>query len=455
MRIGLFTDVYHPASNGVVVSVDATRRQLEALGHEVYIFAPDGGVVRGKLPEDPHIIRLPAIQYDMQLSLFLPTSLLKQIRELKIEVIHFFTPALVGMMAVLAARKTGAVLVGKHSTDTYEFSKDYPAMAMGYIFGGLMSPLFLKFDYEQKKTFAKLYLNPRREEKDEKWSQRLVAGLMSLLYANCDGVIAVSQKSASQLGQFAMRNDEKLNLRVIPDGVDILPSASSAETRIFKERWNIDQSDEVVVNFGRMAEEKNLVLLIEMMPFLLQSRPNAKLLFAGDFVYRKKLEKIASASPARDRIIFIGRYDRGELGVICSASKVFAFPSLTDTQALVLNEAAGQSLPIVMCDRDVNDVFCDGENGLLADNDPQDFANKIAKILGDSKLCSKFGKRSRELALQFSERAQIEKLVEFYRELLSKGSFNFSARPLELNKVDKISNKVIDKTQEITEKIIK
>ncbi|MCL2280734.1 glycosyltransferase [Candidatus Saccharibacteria bacterium] len=420
MRIGLFTDSYHPTSSGVVVVVDVTRRELEKLGHEVFIIAPDGGVLeKNKLPDDDHIIRLPAIQYDMQLSVFFPPTLLKKIRALRLDVIHFFTPAQIGLMAALAARKTGAVLIGQHCTDTYEFSKDYPAMVLGYVLGGLLGPLLLKLSNEQKKTFAKLYLSPvDRNETDEKWAQRLVAGLMSLIYANCDGVVVVSQKSADQLAEFAARFSEKLNLHVIPTGVDILPPTPKSKIDAFKKKWKIAPADEVIVNFGRMAEEKNLTLLIKMLPELLKKRPNVKLLLAGDYVYREKLEKIAAASPAADRIIFSGRYPRNEIPTICAAARVFAFPSLTDTQALVLNEAAGQGLPIVMCDQNVNEVFRRDENGLLARNDPDDFADKIAQILTDDVMYKKFSNRSRELAAEFSALAQTEKLVELYRQLL-------------------------------------
>jgi len=420
MVIGLFTDTYHPAANGIVVVTDATRRELERLGHEVYIFAPDGGVrKKSKLPEDPHIIRLPAFQYDMQLSVFLPPRLLKKIRSLKLDIIHFMTPAQVGLMATLAARKTNAVLVGQHTTDTYEFSKDYPVMALSYVVGGLFAPLLIKLSTAQKKTFAKLYLAPNaRDERNEKWAQRLIAGLTALFYANCDGVIAVSQKSSDQLDEFGMRIDEKLNLRVIPTGVDIMPPAKKSDIEKFRKKWNIGSDDEVVINFGRMAEEKNLTLLIDMLPHLLKKRPNAKLLLAGDYVYREKLEKIAASSPFSDRIIFSGRYSRHQIPTICATGKLFAFPSLTDTQALVLNEAAGQGLPIVMIDKGVNDVFRDGENGLLAQNNPADFADKAAQILSNDAERAQFSARSRELAQGFSELAQTEKLVEFYRELL-------------------------------------
>ncbi|MDR2063345.1 MAG: glycosyltransferase [Candidatus Nomurabacteria bacterium] len=418
MKIGLFTDTYHPASNGVVVVIDILRRELERLGHEVFIFAPDGGVVLGKLPSDAHIIRLPAVQYDLQLSLFFPPHLLQKVRALDLDVIHFFTPAQLGLMATLAARKTNAVLVGQHSTDTYEFSKNYPAIALSYIFGGLLAPVFVRLNSDQKKRLVKLYLTLRHKKK-EKWSQNLIAGLMSLLYANCDGVVAVSQKSANQLNAFAARGHETLNLKVIPTGANLLPPASARAIEAFRRKWKIAPEDEVVVYFGRMAEEKNLTLLIKMLPILLKKRPHAKLLMAGDYVYRKKLEKIAMNSSAGDKIIFTGLYQRSELSTICAVSKVFAFPSLTDTQALVLNEAAGLGLPIVMCDKNLNEVFRDGENGWLVRSHPGDFAAKINQILADEALWKTFSQRSRKLATQFSESAQVEKLVDFYHELLS------------------------------------
>ena len=419
VRIGLFTDSYHPASNGVVVMVDATRAQLQALGHEVFVFAPDGGVVRDHLPPDDHVIRCPAIQYDMQLSLFFPPVLLAKVKSLHLDVIEFFTPAQLGLVSVLAARMSHTVLVAKHSTDTYEFSKNYKVMALSYVFAGLMTPAIVKMTPHRLATLARLYVSPMARPRTERWTQRLIAGLMSLLYASCDAIVAVSQKSADQLTGFADRVGEGLAVSVIPDGVDALPAPQPGDVARFRARFGLQPDDDVVVNFGRMAEEKNQVLLIHMMPRLVQLRPRAKLLLAGDYVFRGRLEAMAAASPMRDRIVFTGRYERDELGAICAASKVFAFPSLTDTQGIVLNEAAGFGLPIVMCDRDLNDVFIDGQNGWLAENEPGDFAAKVAGLLANEQLRHVFAQRGRQLADQLNERAQAEKLVQLFERLTS------------------------------------
>lgn len=456
MRIGLFTDSYHPASNGVVVVVDSLRRELEAAGHEVYIFAPDssiapkavklGAKIHSKMPEkiasfidthasklpkmmhdDPHIIRLPAIQGEIQFAFFMPPQLLQTVRELKLDVIQFFTPDQLGLMAAYAARKTGAILIGQHSTDIYEFSKNYPAIILGCFIGGFLENGAHKLSMQQRRKFAKIYFSRHRFESNEKWGQRLVAGYTAMLYSGCDGVVAVSQKSANQLNNFAKRVDEKFNLRVIPTGVDILPRPEDFTIKIadFRKKFAFDDNDEIILNFGRMAEEKNLTLLISAFSYIAKDHPHAKLVFAGDYVYLEALKSIARKSHFADRIVFIGRYERADLPVICATAKLFAFPSLTDTQALVLNEAAGQGLPIVMIDRTgVNDVFRNGENGFFAHNSARDFAKKCDIILSDHKTRQKFSRRSSELAKNFSENNQTADLVKFYRELLRTPSRN-------------------------------
>ena len=104
MRIGLFTDTYRPAQNGVVVVVDVTRRELEAMGHEVYIFAPSANLLNQVAEtdkNDDHLIHFPTIRgagfKEGQLSVFFPPHLLNKVRELKIDVLHFFTA---GQMAL-------------------------------------------------------------------------------------------------------------------------------------------------------------------------------------------------------------------------------------------------------------------------------------------------------------------------------------------------------------------
>ena len=66
MRIGLFADTYRPSINGIVYVVESTKKHLEGLGHEVYIFCPARSIRPSKhaeeFDEDEYIIRFPSIK---------------------------------------------------------------------------------------------------------------------------------------------------------------------------------------------------------------------------------------------------------------------------------------------------------------------------------------------------------------------------------------------------------
>ena len=422
MRIGLFTDSYRPAQNGVVVVVDVTRRELEKMGHEVYVFAPSANLLNQVAEvdkNDDHLIHFPTIRgagfKEGQLSVFFPPHLLNKVRDLKIDVLHFFTAGQMALFCCYAARKTGAALIGQHCTDTYEYSDSYKLLKVGYAAMCALMPAAVEMTPKQRLDFATLYAF---KKDSDNWGKRLVAGMLALWYQACDSVIAVSKKSAQQLQMIADRNDVTLNLSIIPTGVNPPSPVTDDEVDAFRHEFNIQSDDEVVIYFGRLGQEKNLAMLIPTIERVLQKRPKAKLVYAGDWEYRATLEKLAFESPARDRIVFTGRYERSQIGILNAISKIYVFPSLTDTQGLAVTEAAYGGLPIVLCDPLAPAAFEEDGNGLVAQNDPDDFADKLLKILGNKSLYRRFSKRSKELASELTEQRQTEKVVELYRQAL-------------------------------------
>src|SRR5699024_763848 len=116
----------------------------------------------------------------------------------------------------------------------------------------------------------------------------------------------------------------------------------------FRQQWGIAPDDEVICYIGRLGSEKNLALLIDMIEIVADKRPQARLLFVGDFEYGDELKQLAADSSVPDRITFTGTLPRESLGNIYAGCQIFAFPSTTDTQGLVLHEAAHAGLPIVV-----------------------------------------------------------------------------------------------------------
>lgn len=427
MKIGLFTDTYRPSINGIVFVVESTKKHLEALGHEVYIFCPARSIRPSKnaiaFDEDHHIVRFPSIKGafydDYDTSLFFPPRVHRQIRDLDLDVIHFFTPGQVGLMGVYAAFKSKTPLVAQHCTDLREYVEHYRD---GLLLPGLLAliallPFTVKVDGKDLREIMRLY-RPRRGRVE--WNIDIVERMVTLVYSKCDAVVALSRKSKAQLESWQHADNYQYPVTLKPDGVTPLPASTPDEQTAFRQQYGIADEDELITFVGRLGSEKNLAMLIPVIEQVHASHDRARLLFVGDFDYRETLESLAAASLSPDRITFTGALPREELGKIYDTSSVFVFPSLTDTQAWVLHEATHAGLPVVMIDPDLSEVVFDNENGYIVPNSVSDFAAAVSRLLGDPKLRTRFSKRSRELSAGFTEEGQIEKLVKLYETAIAR-----------------------------------
>lgn len=423
MRIGLFTDTYRPTINGIVFVVETLKNQLESLGHEVYVFCPARTIVpsrkREYMNEDDHIIRLSSFKSgffdDFDIALFFPPTMLKRIKELELDVVHIFTPSQIGLLGINAAVKQDTPLVVQHCTDLYEFVEHYPSVLPGALaLVGLIFPMSVKLNGKDIREIIKLY-RPRAGA--TKWNRAIISKAITMLYSKADATIALSRKSYRQLKSWQDKA-YRYDLTLMPNGVNSIPTPSSASLTAFRERFGLSEKDEVFGFVGRLGEEKNLPILIKAMDRVGRERPHAKLLFVGDFEYRAKLERMAAESKFPDRIVFTGSMPREDLGVAYAALDVFTFPSLKDTQGWVLHEAAHAHLPIVLIDREVSEVVEDGQNGYFAKNNATDVARKITDLLKSRAKRTKFGARSKELAAKYTEKKQVKKLEKLYENVI-------------------------------------
>jgi len=421
MRIGLFTDTYRPSINGIVFVVESLKRELEAQGHVVYVFCPARSIRPSKhaelLDEDEHIVRFPSIKGafydDYDTTLFFPPRVLNQIRDLDLDIIHFFTPGQVGLMGVNAGIRCNVPIVAQHCTDLREYVEHYRD---GLLLPGVLAlvgllPLAVKVNGKDIREIMKMY-RPRRGS--VQWNIDIVESMVTLVYSKCDAVIALSRKSKYQLESWQKDDNYTYDVTLLPNGVDPLPKPTAAKIAAFKELWNIAEGDEVFGFVGRLGAEKNLELLIHAAEKVVKSRPNARLLFIGDFEYRETLEEMAASSSCPDRITFTGALPREELGAAYASMDVFAFPSLTDTQGWAVHEAALSGLPMILVDRELSEVLEDGKNGNLVDNNPTALAEALVRLFEDDELRNEMGAYSKKLAKKFTEKRQVAKLAKLY-----------------------------------------
>jgi 1,2-diacylglycerol 3-alpha-glucosyltransferase len=414
MKIGIFSDRYLPLSDGICTSIETFRKELEKMGHEVYVFAPKPSW-RYKAPSSRIIFfsSVKGLFFDDYLtSFFFPPHAIRQIEKLNLDIIHYQTPGPTGLLGAYYALRKHIPLVTTYHTDLYEYVKHYPSVLPGTIGLSLLAPVITGGNMEEYRT-ALSSIRPERSV--DKWNQKIVLRGLTLIHNHCDLVITPSHKMEKQLSSWGTTS----RIETLPTGVDKI-TTNQRETSLARSKYKIAPTDKVVLFVGRLGTEKNVSLLIRAFNTIGRREPRAKLMIVGGGDDLQKFKDEASGSLYADRIIMTGWIDRHKLGAIYELATVYAFPSLADTQGLTLNEAAWAGLPIVITDPDVTEVVADGQNGYVAKNSARDVASKVLRIIQSQALQDSMGARSIQLASEISAGNQAVKLLRLYQETIER-----------------------------------
>lgn len=111
----------------------------------------------------------------------------------------------------------------------------------------------------------------------------------------------------------------------------------------------------VLGHAGHLAEVKNQSFLLDLMPLILEKRPDAMLLLLGEGGDRAMLEQKIRDMHLDDHVILTGNVSN--VADYLSAMDVFVFPSLYEGLPLSVLEVQANGLPCVISDGVPKDVF--------------------------------------------------------------------------------------------------
>src|SRR6185436_2297306 len=146
--------------------------------------------------------------------------------------------------------------------------------------------------------------------------------------------------------------------------------------------------------------------------------PAARLVLVGQGTEAERLRRTAASLPVAERIRFLGLRPHDSLAECYQAADVFLFASETETQGLVLAEAAACGLPAVAvyapgCD----EVVRDGDTGILTKGNSAALAEAAIGLLLDAERRAAMGVRARQVAEQaFDVTMQITRTLDVYAE---------------------------------------
>lgn len=408
IKVAQVTDNYGPGSNGLMVAVQQLEGNLLDAGHEVIVVAP---AARGVNPhagrEGRTEIRLPSVKVPR-----LPTRVangrhfertIQKLEKLQPDVIHVHGFGTVGALGLWAAKRLKVPMMLTWHTDFDAYADHYSSVL----------PLLTMV----LKSFAKISRGGIIDDEsikaaeiryeDRGKSTASLLGLCAKMLETADLVTTPSPKTLNRCLQIA----PSAKVLCVPNGVDPLPPGPPPMQR---------GSGPLVLYAGRIAPEKGIPLLLDAFELVAAQHPDAQLMVVGDWQRYPKIKKALAAARRRGHCILPGEQPRDALGAFYGMADVFAFPSQTDTQALVLHEAALAGLPIVAVDHELQLVLEPGINGELARPTPASLAAALIRIihkLDDPAWKAQASKRSVELASQWTIQSQATEMLRLYTEV--------------------------------------
>jgi glycosyltransferase involved in cell wall biosynthesis len=174
---------------------------------------------------------------------------------------------------------------------------------------------------------------------DDAFMESMVWNYMQWFYGQVDLVYVNSEFYRRRWIDRGVMPDK---LRIFPRGLDTeLFNPSMREENFWIKRG---AKGPVLLYVGRVSKEKDLSLLVDVLPSLRHKAGMFTLAIVGEGPYRAELEKLLPGA------IFTGILSGRELGVAYASADLFVFPSTTDTFGNVVVEAMAAGLPVAVSD---------------------------------------------------------------------------------------------------------
>ena len=198
-------------------------------------------------------------------------------------------------------------------------------------------------------------------------------------------------------------------------------SFAPADGAAFRAKHGIPAQRPMLLYVGRVAHEKNISFLLEVVRILADEVPDILLLITGEGPAEASLKQQVHHLGIQKYVQFLGYLDRNtELNACYQSADIFVFASKSETQGLVLLEAMAQATPVVaIAELGTASVLVEDQGARIAQENELDFVEKIQGLLINPQQREALGLRGQVYAQQkWSAVAQAEKLLTLYTNLV-------------------------------------
>ncbi|MGO1545578.1 MAG: glycosyltransferase family 4 protein [Gulosibacter sp.] len=357
----------------MVTRVLRTLEQLNALGHEVLVFAPGDPPTNFAGARVVRVNSVPMKPWYPELKVGLPTpNIAKAVEEFAPHVVHLVNPVALAAYGALSGARRDLPMLASFHTDTPQY-----ADALG------LAPI-----------------------------RRIGTAYLREIHNLAEVNLCTSPQMVERAREIGIDRVDLWPKAI--DTVSYHPDKKSPEMRDLLTDGHPE--DKLMVYVGRMSKEKNLRALLPQIQKL-QSR-GVRLAMVGSGPDREELEREFAGT----NTLFTGYMSGDALAGAFASADVFAFPSTTETLGLVALESMASEVPVVAARAGgIPFAVTDGRSGLLFDPaSEQEFTAGLEQLLFDDERRAAMGAEARVEAEESSWRAATEKLVTFYEEAIDR-----------------------------------
>lgn len=376
-NIGLFNESFPPVMDGVAVCVENYARWMQEKVGGVSVITPrnPGADYSDKAYEVLDYLSVPVPfrpPYVTGISEMDP-SFLKQILKRRFRIVHAHSPFVAGLTAARVARVQKIPLVATfHSKYRDDFSRVIP---------GPMVDVLIK---------------------------EIVR-----FYKKADAVWVPQESVKDVLFSYGYKGP----VDVMPNGCDLAGDYPESYFREARASLGLDDGTLAFLYVGQHIWEKNLRLTIEALARI-KDLP-FRMFFVGTGYAENEMKELVKQLGIAGKVSFAGRVtDRERLKQYYAAADLFLFPSLYDTDGLVVREAAALDTPSIMLEEaSASGMLTDGETGFKIAGTLDEYEALLRALAADPDRRKAVGRGARSIVRSWEDIAG--EALDRYNAILS------------------------------------
>lgn len=384
MKILIASDLHWPTINGVATFSRTLAQGLAARGHDILVIAPSQTGRKYKEVDDNHpVYRTRSVPFpfyqNFRISINPQREVKKIIEEFEPDVIHIQMLMWIGQAAMRYGNKAGIPIVSTNHA--------MPENLLDNL--RLLAPVARPINYMLKEYGRRFHSK-----------------------SDC-----VTMPTQSAIDMFDVELPKPM--LAISNGINLSRFKPGKVPKKLYKTYKIPENRQIITYVGRLDAEKHLWLLVKAFAKVRRGR-DVQLVIVGDGTDSDNLKELVREMKLVKRTTFTGRVPDEDLTQLHRIGTVFAMPSPAELQSIALLEAMASGKPTVAVDAGALKELCqDGVNGELCEQDNvEQMATALAKILDDEKLAKKYGEKSLEIAKTHDIEYTLDRFEEVYRNVM-------------------------------------